>query len=424
MLIPKNRSILFTLLILVGFSQGNAQELHSISLDSCLAQAQTNYPQIQQYNLLTKATDYSLENAQKGNLPQVSISGQATYQSAVTSLPGGVAMGVPALNKDQYKLYGEINQPLTDLAVIKQQQKIIKANGEIDKNNLEINLYKINERVSDLFFGILLIQNQLSQTNITKSDLENGLEKVKAAVKYGTALRSSEDVLQAELLSLNQRIIEQVAIKKSYLGMLGLFIGQTLDEKTTLTTPEILGLKEEITRPELRYFNNQIEVLNMQSDLLKKNNLPKFNLFFQGGMGRPALNMLSNDFAPYYIGGLRLSWRLSNYYTASNQKQIYSVNQDILSSEKETFLFNTKLTLDNQQVDIEKIKALITQDDKIIALRERIIVTSKNQLENGVITSNDYKDVLLDADKARQNLANHKIQLIKIKYNYNLTSGL
>ena len=122
---PKNRSILLMLLILMGFSQGSAQELYSISLDSCLAKAQTNYPQIQQYNLLTKATDYSLENAQKGKLPQVSISGQATYQSEVTSLPGGVAMGVPRLNKDQYKLYGEINQPLTDLAVIKQQQKII-----------------------------------------------------------------------------------------------------------------------------------------------------------------------------------------------------------------------------------------------------------------------------------------------------------
>ncbi len=424
MRIIRNSLLITGLLMLMSLMNGIAQDLRSTSLDSCLAQARVNYPQIKQYDLLTRATGYSLENAQKGKWPQLSISGQASYQSAVTSIPGGAAMGVTPLSKDQYKLYGEVAQPLTDLAVIKQRQKIIEANGEIEKNSLEISLYKINERVSDLYFGILLLQSQISQANTTKTDLENGLQNIQAAIKYGTALQSNADLLQAELLSLDQRVIEQKATKKAYLNMLSLFTGQPFGDDIQLLEPQVLSLKQEITRPELTFFNNQIQVLNMQSDLLRKNNLPKFSLFFLGGIGRPALNMLSNEFEPYYMGGLRLSWRLSNYYTSKGQNQLFSINQDILSSEKETFLFNTQLTMTNQQVEIEKMQEMITQDERIIALREGIIQTYKGQLENGVITSNEYKSVLMDADKARQNLAIHQTQLIKIKYKYNLTSGL
>jgi outer membrane protein TolC len=171
------------LLFHLSFYVGMGQQV-TLSLDSCLVKADHNYPQIQQYQLLEKASQYSLENAQKGKLPQVTFFGQASYQSAVTTLPGGGVSGAPVLSKDQYKLYGEIIQPLTDLAVINQQKKIIQTSNELSRLDIEVQLYKIKERVSDLFFGVLLLQGQQKQTAITKSDLEAGLDRIQAAFRF------------------------------------------------------------------------------------------------------------------------------------------------------------------------------------------------------------------------------------------------
>lgn len=400
-----------------------AQSQSVLSLDSCLILAERNYPQIAQFDLINQSTDYTLSNAQKGKLPQLSIKGQASYQSDVTSLPGGAGMGVSELSKDQYQLYGEVVQPLTALAIIKQQQKIIKAEGAISKADLKAKVYAIKLRVSDLFFGVLLIQEQLKQSELTTKDLRTGLSKVDASVKYGTALKSSSDVLKAQLLNVEQRIIEQKATREGYLKMLGLFIGRDLDENTLLTSSPLIDLEQQINRPELILFDSQLQAITLQSGLLSKTNLPQFSLFLKGGFGRPALNFLSNDFEPFYIGGLRFSWNISNFYTAQGKKQLFSINRDIIQAERETFLFNTHLLLSNQNVQIKKAEALIEKDNEIIALRDRIVTTAKGQLENGVITPSEYTTVINDADAARQSLMLHRVELLKLKNDYKLTSG-
>lgn len=416
------KQITFYLLLLISMWSHSlcAQRL---SLDSCLSMAARNYPQIAQYELIGQSTAYSIANAQKGKLPQISIAGQATYQSDVTQVPGGEAMGVAPLSQDQYQLYGEIVQPLTGLAVINQQKKIIEAEGQVREAELEAKLYTVKQRVSDLFFGVLLIQNQLKQSELTKQDLQAGISRVEASVAYGTSLKSSADVLKAQLLTIDQRIIEQEATRDGYLKMLGLFIDQELDSNTELIAPAPTILTSEINRPELSIYASKMQSIALQDGLLNKKNLPQLSLFMQSGIGRPALNFLSNDFEPYYIGGLRLSWNLSNYYTTKGQRQLFSVDKSILESERETFLFNTRLTMANQDVQIMKAEKLIEKDREIIALREDIVNTSKSQLEHGVITASEYKTVVIDSDEARQNLTLHQIELMKLKNDYQLTTG-
>ncbi len=403
-------------------SQGLAQ-WKELSLDSCIAKSERNYPQIAQYALVAQSTGFSLENAQKGKYPQVSIVGQATYQSEVTSLPGSAGMGVPELSKDQYQLYGEVNQPLTGLAVINQEKKLIKNDGEVNRADLETKLYAIKERVSDLFFGILLVQEQLRQSDLTKADLEMGIKVMDASVQYGAALQTSADVLKAQLLTLQQRMIEQEATRDGYLKMLGLFIGEELDSSIPLASPASSVRSKPINRPELRLFDAKMQSITLQDGLLKKTNLPQLSLFLQSGFGRPALNFLSNDFEPYYLGGLRLSWNLSNFYTNKGQKALFDIQRKTINSEKETFLFNTGMTLSNQEIQISKAKKLIEKDHEIIALRDRIVTTSRAQLENGVITTTDYNTLVTDADEARQDLILHQVELLKLRNDFKLTSG-
>ena len=133
--------------------------------------------------------------------------------------------------------------------------------------------------------------------------------------------------------------------------------------------------------------------------------------------------MLSNDVQGYYIGGLRLNWNLTGFYTYNKEKKILAVNQDFIDIQRETFLFNTNLNLRQQNSEITKVQELIETDSDIISLRESVKNTTKIQLENGTATTNDYLISVNAEDQARQNLILHEIQLLMAQYNYQTMSG-
>lgn len=402
----------------------SAQDAKTINLDSCYAMAKRNYPLVKQYALIEKSKEYSIDNANKGYLPQFNIAGQATYQSEVTQLPISLPnVSIDPLSKDQYKLYGEVSQPITDLFTVKDQKEFIKASSIIEEQKIEVDLYKLRERINNLFFGMLLIDAQIQQTDLLKKDIQSGIDKTNTAIANGIALKSSAYNLKAELLKANQRIIELKSNRKGYAAMLSLFLGQPITENTTLVKPSPKIISSTINRPELKLYDLQKKTFDIQSKLVTARVLPRFSLFFQGGLGRPALNFLSNDLAGYYIGGLRLNWNLSGFYTYNKEKKIFALTQNGLDIQKDVFLFNTNLTLQQQNSEVTKVQELIETDNSIITLRESIKNTTKNQLENGTATTNDYLTAVNAQDQAQQSLLLHQIQLLMAQYNFQTTSG-
>ncbi|HMV08844.1 MAG TPA: TolC family protein [Cyclobacteriaceae bacterium] len=411
------------LLLLLLLATG-ALQAQSLTIETCYALAAENYPLVKQRELLTKSNEYTLQNLSKGYLPQLIIAGQATYQSEVTQVPISLpGMNIPTLSKDQYKFYGEVNQTLFDGGVIKQQKLTQQSNLEVEQQKLEVELYKIKERVNQLFFGILLVDEQIRQTELLKQDINLGLKKTEAAIANGTAFKSSADVLKAELLNADQRTTELKAGRIAYAEMLGMFINRQLDATVTLEKPKALVVSPEINRPEITLYESQNKTIDAQYKMLTARNLPKLNLFVQGGYGRPALNMLSNDFEAYYIGGVRLNWSLSGLYTLRKDKALLDLNRKTIAVQKETFLFNTNYTLRQQSAELNKYSELLTSDSDIIALRTRVKQTASVQLENGVITSNDYLREVNAEDKARQNKIVHEIQLLMAQYARQTTTG-
>mgnify|MGYP001266277335 CR=1 FL=1 len=406
-------------LIAISYTSGQ-----TITLDKCLEMAKQSYPLIKQYTLIEKTKEYSIANAQKGYLPQFNVAGQATYQSAVTQVPISLPnMDIPVISKDQYRLYGEVSQSITDLFTAKDQKEYINANSEIETQKIEVELYKLRERINNLFFGILLIDAQIQQTELLKKDIQSGIEKTSVAIANGVALKSTADNLKAELLKADQRTIELKATRKGYADMLALFIGNPIDENTNLEKPQRQIFTNTINRPELRLFDLQKKSFDVQEKLITAKNLPRVSLFFQGGLGRPALNMLNPDFQGYYITGVRLNWNLTGFYTYKNEKKILANNQSMIDIQRETFLFNTNLTLKQQNADISKMQELIETDRSIITLRESVKNTTQNQLTYGTATTNDYLIAVNAEDQAKQSLILHEIQLLMTEYNAQTTAG-
>jgi len=414
------------LLLMAGPFAPDAKGQSHLTINECYTLARKNYPLIKQRDLIGKTKEYSVSNAAKGYLPAFSVNGQATYQSAVTTFPFTIPIPgftLPNYSKDQYKIFGQLDQMIYDGGVIKNQKQNAEANEIIQQQSLEVQLYALYDRVNQLFFGALLVNEQLTQNELLRADVQNGVDKAKALVANGTAYRSSVDELSAQLLQTEQSRVELLSTKKAFLEMLGLFINSPLDESTVLEKPAEPEVTQTINRPELLSYEYQKKTFDLQERLLNAQLRPRFSFFAQGGYGRPGLNSFSNDFQWYYIGGLKLSWSLGSLYTLKNQRELLDINRKNLDIQKETFLFNTSITQKQQNADIEKYLQLINKDDAIIALRKSVKTAAGAQLENGVLSAHDYLTEVNAEDQARQNLILHQVQLLQAEFSYQNTTG-
>jgi outer membrane protein TolC len=396
-----------------------------LQLEAVYEKAREHYPLLQQKKLVQQTAALSIENLTKGMLPQISINGQASYQSEVTaiaiSFPG---VTINPLSKDQYRLTADISQLIYDGGLNKQQQALQELNAGIEEQKLEVELYKLRERITQVFLSILYIDAQLKQADLLAADIETGMHKVEAQIANGTAFKSGYNALKAERLKTGQRMIELKATRRGLLSVLGLFMQETLADDQPLQQPSLTTLSDTtITRPEITLFQQQQKFIKGQSALIDIRNKPKASAFLQAGYGRPGLNMLKNSFEPFGIGGIRFSWSLSGWYTAAKEKKLAGIQQQTVQLQQETFLLQTRTQVTQQEAEISKLKELIAADDEIIALRVSVKQAAAAQLENGVITAGDYLREVNAEDQARQQLNTHKIQLIQAQANLRLIAG-
>ena len=396
-----------------------AQQTKSLSIEEVYQMARKNYPLIKQRDLVAKTKDYSVSNAAKGYLPVFSVNGQATYQSAVTTFPFHVpGISIPPFSKDQYKFYAEGDQVIYDGGVIKNQKETAEANEVVQQQNLEVQLYALYDRVNQLFFGALLEEEQLKQNDLLQQDIQNGIGKAKAQVANGVAYRSSVDELSAQLLQAQQSRVELAATKKAYLNMLGLFIDAKPGDSIILEKPAAPALTDSINRPELLAFDAQKKIYDLQGKLLHDQLKPKISFFIQGGYGRPGLNFLNNNFEGYYLGGLKLNWNFGSLYSLKNNQHLLEINKSSQDIQKETFLFNTKISQLQQNENVQKFDSLLSKDDAIIELRTSVKKAAYAQLENGVLSAHDYINQVNAEDQARQTKILHEMQLLQAQYSY------
>jgi len=405
------------LFILLSFACQIAMNAQVLTVETCQEKARTNYPLVKQYGLIEQTADYNVSNANKGYLPQLTLSAKGTLQSEAISIT--VAGNKMSQDKDQYQAVLEASQVIWDGGVIKAQKQINSAGSEIEKQKLEVELFTLNERVNQLYFGILLLNEQVKQNDILQNELLVNYNRVEAYKQNGVANQSDVDAIKVEQINAIQRETELKSTNKSYCIMLSALTGLDINEKTELSKPimNLSLLNDTINRrPELGLFEAQNKLYDSQKSLLNAGNLPKIGFFAQAGVGKPGLNMLSNAVSDFYIGGIRVSWNLSGYYTQKNTINKLEINKKAVDIQKETFLFNTDLKTKQQQSEIEKLQTIISNDDEIIRLRENIKKTANAKVENGTLAVSDLIREINAENQARQVKALHEIQLTMTVY--------
>ncbi len=406
-----------------------------LSLDSCQSKARAHYPLAMQYGLIEKTTDVTLSNANKAYLPQLSVSAKATYQSDITQIPSELGdilsrlanqpVNFSSVSKDQYQATVEISQLIWDGGAVKAQKKNALAAAEAEQRNLDVTLYALRERINNLYFGVLLMEEQQKQLTLLKDELATNLRRAEALKNNGVAMPTDLDVIRVEELNVEQRKLEVTGTHKSYLQLLAAFIGMPYSSELILEKPSLPQLSESQinNRPELKLFDAQVNLLESQQDALKAANLPKIGLFAQGGYGRPGLNMFINTFSPFAIGGVKLSWQLGNIYTLKNNLQKISLNQKQVTVQRETFLFNNSLQDKQQLNEIERLRETLKNDDELIRLRSGIKKSAEAKWANGTLTTSDLMREVNAENLARQTKSFHEIQLYLATYQLQNTTN-
>ena len=423
-----NMKKIMTSLALIILSSGSWAQ----TLEECQQAAEKNYPLIKQYGLIAKTTQLTVKNIQKGWLPQLTASAQATYQSAVTAWPESMqsmyqqmGLNMKGLSKDQYKIGIDLQQTIYDGGAISSQRNLAQQEGKVQEAQTETNLYQVRRRVNEMYFSLLLLNEQIQLNEDVKTLLLSSEKKLSAMVKGGTAATSDLDNVRAERLCVEQQNENLKQQKLMLQRMLSVFCG--LEVNDTQKPAPIQIASSVNNRPEMRLYNSQLELTEAKEKALDTQLRPKLGLFAQGFYGYPGLNMfedmMNRKWSLNGIVGIKLSWNVSAFYTHKNDKARLSAQREMIENAREVFLFNNKLEEIQQNENINRYQTMMKSDDEIIVLRTNVRKAAESKLAHGIIDVISLLREINNENAAKTQQSIHEIDMLKEMYNLKYTNN-
>ena len=417
------QTLTFFLLLLTMAIPGYAD----VTLDYCLQRAEENYPEIKKYGLLESTSELSLEEINRGWWPRIGLSAQANLQNIVPAFPGILqnmlaqnGFELKGMGKLQYKVAAELNQTIWDGGVSKAQRAIERASLAESKAALDVELYAIRSQVENIYFGILLIQEQIKQTESTIELLSSNLQKFESMVRNGTAMQSDADMIDAQCLTLKQSMAEARNAMKGYRDVLSIYIGKELGEQTLICPEAEMPQSAESERPELTLFDKRIENNMARLKAIDASVMPHIGFFTQAYYGYPGYNyfesMTNRNLSFNIMAGVRLNWNVESLYTKDSKRRKLMLSSDMINVDKEKFLFNSRIQSARENSEIEAIRDVIKEDSRIVELRQNVRRSAESQLHNGIIDATALLSKINDENQAKLNSAYHNIQLIQNIY--------
>ena len=420
------RKIILALLMLSMMAQGQ-------TLEACQQAAEQNYPLIRQYGLIERTTELTVANIQKGWLPQVSASAQATLQSDVMSWPdqmqtmlAGMGIDLKGLKKDQYKVGIDVQQTVYDGGAIKSRKEIVRKQGDVQTAQNEVTMYHVRKRVNEMYFALLMTDEQIKLNQDLQELLGAQEKKLSAMLKGGTATESDYQNVKAERLNAVQQQTGLEAQRQALIRMLSAFCGIEVKAVVKPLNNKQYTMNNNL-RPELKAFDAQLRLADAQEKALNAALMPKLGVFAQGYFGYPGYNMFEDMMRHKWslngMIGARLTWNIGALYTRKNDKAKIQLQRETAEMNRNVFLWNNNVEVIQQNENIERYKKLMADDEEIINLRSSIRKAAESKLTHGIINVNDLVKEINNENGARVQRLMHEIQMMKEIYDLKYTTN-
>jgi outer membrane protein TolC len=393
-----------------------------LTLDSCRQKAHDNYPMIKQYALINRSRDYTIGNIGKAWLPQVNAMAGAAAYTDMLDIPAQARMLTGETKNWTAGAMISLQQQIYDGGQTTAQKNTARAETEVSRRNVDVSMYAVNDRIEQLFFGILLIDEQLKQNRLLQNDLGINERQVADMMKGGLANATDIDAVKVEEVKCRQSEASLTVTRQAYLRMLGYFIGEQLNETTTLVAPnETATTKiDAITRPELQWYAARQSLLGKQRKQLDTQLMPTVKAFGAAIAHTSLADMMHNTFA---AAGVTVSWNIGALYTRKNDLYKLQVEADRIDAEQQTFLFNNHLQTEETQGQITALKKQLDLDRETVRLREDIYSKSMKKVKLGTETVNEMLRDAIAVSQARQQQSLHNIQLQQAINHQNTLQG-
>lgn len=416
-------SLVISILITIN---GNATEL---TIDECVRLARENYPAVAQYGLLEKVKHLNLSDVAKAWLPHGGISAQVTWQNEVAALPEVLTnilsqQGVdyPGLDNTQYRVGFDVSQKIWDGGKTRANKKVIETGSAVEKTSVDLLLYDVEGRVEEIYFSMLLLHERLSQSDKTIALVDSTFRQVCSMYANGAAMKSDCDQIEAKLLALQQQKSRLSASLGSIRRIMEIFIGEPIGERTLVLPSEDIMDNNNDSHPQLRLFDNRIANLTAQESGIKASVMPTINAFASGYYGYPGYdmfkNMQSRDLSFNFMIGIKVAWNFSSLYTRRNSLNKLQLQRNQVETERETFNFNNDIAMSESLGQISSLRDVMRNDERIVELRQSVVIAAQSQLLNGVIDATILLSKITDSELAEIDKAQHHIELVKAIYNY------
>ncbi|MGC9344286.1 MAG: TolC family protein [Bacteroidales bacterium] len=398
-----------------------------LSLESVVDSAIAYHPRSQDMELLRKINQNKIDNNTVNWYPEISLNGQASYQSDVVEINIDDSpfngLDFPTAPKDQYKAYIDINQTLYDAGRTRKQKEIENLSLQSSLLETEKDIEKVKSSVIEIFYRILILQENLKILKLSLDQIDENIDRVQAAIDNGIALSSDIELLKVERLDIQQQIENLDRQKESAASMLSSLCGMSISPTDNFNITHLTMDSLEINRKELKLLRQNKQVLGKSYELTESARLPVAFAFGQFGYGNPGLNLLNDAFDTYYIVGVGFRWEIWDWSRTNRTKTNIEYQRGLIENKEKEFIESIERAKMNQQSIIENHQENIQNYQQILALREKITQTYENKLSEGTITSLDLLNVTNQERIMRIKLNNEKILLQKSIAEFKLLTG-
>ena len=399
----------------------------AVTLDYCLQRAEENYPEIRNYGLIDNLTELNLSEINRSWLPKATVYAQGNVQNIVPAFPDALrnvlastGYEMKGMGKFQYKIAADVNQTIWDGGASKSSRKVERADAEASRAALDVELYGIRRQVESVYFGILLMEDQIAQTLSTISLLEANLKRIQSMVKNGTAMQSDADMVEAQWLTLRQSLAEARTATAGYRAVLGIYTGEDMSASELICPDATLPSSLESARPELTLFDKKIGQNLARENAIKSSLMPRVSLFAQAYYGYPGYNyfegMTNRNLSFNIMAGVKIAWNIESLYTKDLSRKKLQTGSAMIETDRDLFLYNIRLQTARDEAAILGIREVMKEDARIVELRKNVRISAESQLANGVIDATTLLSKINDENQARLNSAYHKIQLVQNIY--------
>ena len=417
----------------------------TLDLATLRAAAQAQDPRAVQPALLARASRLRLEAIQAERLPQIALTGQATAQSAVPSVPISLPDGpTPSAPKEQARVQVEADWSLFDGGRTARRAALEVARLDEQTAGVEVALYGLREATTEAFFGAALLASQAETLRLAARDLEARLAVLRDRADNGAALSADADALEADLLGVRQQVLEVEADRAAALAVLsdltGLEVGPgdvlaapTLEaaadlrrrQGAVLSADDLADALEGEGRPEFARFRATARRAQAEAALARAATAPTVSLFGQAGVGRPSpFDFLSDEVSEYAQVGLRVRWAPFDWGRSSRQAQAALVQAEVARTEADALARRLLRDTEDEIADLDRLRAALEVDARIVALRQEALRVAGRRLDEGVILPDAYTDRVTDLAAARLAQDRHRVEVARAQARALTTLGL